>query len=70
MIEPLQETNLPHDIAQPLHVIRLTLDNLSERILEDGFEDRSYCIKKLAQINNQVDKLTMMLGNISVNRSN
>ncbi len=64
MVEPLQETNLAHDIKQPLHVIRLTLGNLSERILEDGLVDRGYCIKKLAQIENQVDKLSIMLENI------
>jgi hypothetical protein len=63
MIDSHLETNLLHDMKQPIHVIRLTLENLSERILQDGV-DRGYCIKKLAQIENQVDKLSIMLENI------
>lgn len=64
MILTRPESSLSHDIKQPINVIRLAVGNLSERISREDIVDRTYCIRKLAKIEGQIDQITKMLESV------
>ncbi len=61
---PIDHQTRFHDIAQPLNVIRLSCSNIRARPFNDVESDKAYLDKKILRIEEQVDRLTALLGDL------